>query len=751
MLIGVTKMKSHQQKGLTIFLWLFIIAALFMVAAFYFVNSTQEDVDKQNKQYLNELAVQNAYTIKSSVDIELDNIVSLANIISSQGDTFNVDDTMEILGIEANRGKFKRLGYISLDGVAITTDNGTFDASDREYYKKALLGESNVSDVMKDKIDDGYINVYAVPLYCQGKIEGVIFATNDTSIFSDVLNIRTFGGKGYSYIIQKDGTPVVFGSDNKDADNFDNLFDVMKRNGTDDQEIHEMSSDIEKNESGIIEYERDGDAQIGAYYELGINDWYVVSTVSKKVISESLDRLVYRTRVSTFIIVSLLLVLVGFILRQNRKNSHKLEMLAYEDPLTGGNNLNRFKSLAREAVKQNTDKLYMVRIDIDNFKLINDMYGYAEGDHILLEMNRLISEILASDDVYGRTDNDNFLCLIKRDNLQEVLDMGITFRTAFKTLLKEKGKRYIVNFTTGVYKLLPGEDDIEKMIDKATMAHRKAKLLPSERKFCVYNDEILKDAVNVKDIEDVMDRALEQKEFVVYLQPKYNIFNNKIVGAEALVRWKRDGKILQPAEFLPVFEKNGFVANIDMYVLEEVCKMQRKWLDEGIQPVPVSINQSKALVYGNDYIEKLSSIMSKYNMPSQLIELELLETIIHDNVEELKMIILRLAKQGFLICIDDFGSGYSSLNLLKDIGADVLKIDREFLSNAESNERAEVVLSHIINLAGELKMSTVVEGVETESQANLLKKLNCCYAQGFLYARPMPQEDYEHRLRNKEE
>lgn len=742
-------MKYKIHKWIVPAFGILVITIVFVIGAYYFVSSTQRDVDQQNKKYLSELAVQNAYTIKSSVDIELDSLASLANIIGSQ-QNFSVESAMKLLNAEYARGKFKRLGFIKPSGEAVTTDNESFNASDRAYFKSALQGEYSVSDVMSDRIGEGYINVYAVPIYCDGEVAGVIFATRDTSIFSDVLNIRSFHGEGYSYIIKKDGTPVVLGSHNKNMVDFGNLFDEMKKGGVNQLDIEKMETAVDNNHEGIIEYTRDGVTRVGAYCKLGINDWYVVSVVPRHVILESSDRLLFRSRVSAGVIILLLIMLVCFIVIQNQKSGRQLEELAYVDPLTGGNNLNRFKSLARQIVAQKTGDLYMVRIDIDNFKFINDMYGYAEGDEILLDMNNLISEILEGNDIYGRTGNDNFLCLIKRDSQQEILDMGIRFRTEFKSLLRERGKRYAVNFTTGVYQLSVEETDIEKMIDKTTMAHRKAKLLPKERKFFIYNDEIRKEAVNIKDIEDVMDQSLARKEFLVYLQPKYNIVTGEIVGAEALIRWRRDGNVIAPAEFLPIFEKNGFITNIDMYVLEEVCKMQREWLDRGIQPVPISINQSKALIYRADYIERLSSTMSKYNLPSRLIELELLETIIHENVKELEEIISRLMQQGFLICIDDFGSGYSSLNLLKDICADVLKIDREFLSNAECNERAQIVLEHIINLANGLHMSTVVEGVETEKQAELLRSLNCNYAQGYLYAKPMPKEEYEEKLISRE-
>ncbi|MFV0552467.1 MAG: EAL domain-containing protein [Anaerorhabdus sp.] len=223
--------------------------------------------------------------------------------------------------------------------------------------------------------------------------------------------------------------------------------------------------------------------------------------------------------------------------------------------------------------------------------------------------------------------------------------------------------------------------------------------------------------------------------------------SGKMEGAEALVRWFKNGKIMLPSEFIPVFEKNGFIVNVDLFVLDEVCRLQRQWLDEGINTLPISINQSKQLIYGNDYVKKLKSTVEKYNIPPRLIELELLETIIHDDIVRLTDTIRQLRDYGFLICIDDFGNGYSSLNLLKDIYADVLKVDRGFLSDAETNVRAGQVLKSIILLSKDLNMSLVVEGIETDKQLDLLKLLECHVVQGFLFDQPMEVSMYEKKLK----
>lgn len=458
---------------------------------------------------------------------------------------------------------------------------------------------------------------------------------------------------------------------------------------------------------------------------------------------------VFEDKMDITFIVIMLTGLCTVVIIQNHRSSEKLVRLAYVDSLTGGNNLNKFRLLVEKELARDWKNLYMVRIDIDNFKLINDMYGYEEGDRILLAMNHLISKLLSRKGIYGRVVNDNFLCLIVSDNDAAILELGRLFRLQFKESMAEWERHYTVNFTTGVYKITEADKDVDKIIDRATMAHRNAKTLPSDRKFAFYSDDMRNAALQVKDIEDAMYEALADKEFLPYYQPKYDLKTGQIEGAEALVRWFHDERMLPPAYFVPVLEKNGFIAKVDLYMFERVCSMQRCWLDMGLNPVPVSVNQSKPLVYTPDYTEQLIKIVQRYNVPPHLLELELLEGLIHENIEELKKIVDKLHEAGFLVCIDDFGSGYSSLNLLKDIEADVLKIDKAFLDNAEENERAEIILQNIVIMAEKLNMSVVVEGVETKKQSRLMEKIGCSVAQGHLFAKAMPEADYEQALRKR--
>ncbi len=726
------------------------LLALILVGM-YLINSTAADVDTQNREYLEEISTQKANVIKNMVQMELDKVETIANIIGGQQD-FSVESAIKILETESERSSFKRIAFVPLDGNAIATDGAVFNVLDREYYQRALAGAANVSDRLQDKVDGESIYVYAAPVYHDNTLKGVLIAVTDTKEFSDILSTSEFGGESFSYIIKESGAPVVYTTHKNSFVEFSNLFDEMRQNGVEEQKIQQMQSDMQQGKSGFIEYSRGNVQRVAAFSKIGVNDWYVVSVVPQAVIFENTDRLAQRNLLSVVLTVIILGALIVLIAVQNQRNRRNLERLAYVDPVTGGNNLNKFKLLAaQELERHGGEGFYMLRIDIDNFKLINDMYGYVEGDDVLLNMDQAIAKTVSQEDIYGRIVNDNFLWLIKNESDDEIVKKGTAFYEEFNRRISKTGKGYTVNFTVGVYKVPQGETDIDKIIDRTAMAHRKAKLMPKDIKFAFYNERIRDDAVRIKTIENEMRSALANGEFEVYLQPKYGLQSGEMEGAEALVRWVKDGRVISPGEFIPVFEKNGFVVSLDLFMMQEVCRLQRSWLDEGLKPVPVSVNQSKPLVYDKDYVQKLSAIIQRYDLPPKLIEIELLETLIHENIEGLVKIISALHERGILICIDDFGSGYSSLNMLKDLHADVLKIDRMFLAEIENSERGRFLMSNIISLAKGLNMSVVAEGVETREQAEFLRELKCDTAQGFLYAKPMPAEEFKDRLKKKSE
>lgn len=295
----------------------------------------------------------------------------------------------------------------------------------------------------------------------------------------------------------------------------------------------------------------------------------------------------------------------------------------------------------------------------------------------------------------------------------------------------------------GIYCIKDNELDIPLIIDRTRMACNalKGKYVSS---CMLFDNKLLEQMIKEKDIVSKMQLALENDEFNVYLQPKTEIYTCQMVGAEALVRWEdpKNG-IVSPGLFIPIFERNGFIIHLDLFVFETVCQTLAKWSSEGRNVCPISINFSLNTIIKSDLVTHLKKTIDHYGISPSLIEIEIIESTIFDNLELLRERMMILRSLGFTIAIDDFGSGYSSLNVLQHLPVDVLKLDREFLIRDPVVETGEIVIGSMVDLANKLKMKVVAEGVETESHIRFLRKVNCTTAQGYYFAKPMPIMEFE--------
>lgn len=261
----------------------------------------------------------------------------------------------------------------------------------------------------------------------------------------------------------------------------------------------------------------------------------------------------------------------------------------------------------------------------------------------------------------------------------------------------------------------------------------------------VYNKEMHQKEIEYNALKDDIVRGIEQKEFKAWLQPKYGKDGTTMVGAEALVRWYKYGTIIAPYVFIPVCEEQGYIQDIDELVLEDVCQLQRKWLDEGMPIVPISVNVSRAYLDKSDILERLLSIVKKYNIDTQYIQFEVTESSLVGNEEKLKKMLQKLHQQGFKVLLDDFGVGYSSIKTIADMDFDVLKIDKSFVDQI-GTEKGNNIMKFTVELSKQLNMQVVVEGIEEQKQFSFLSKLECDYYQGYYFSKPICANDFEKLL-----
>lgn len=412
---------------------------------------------------------------------------------------------------------------------------------------------------------------------------------------------------------------------------------------------------------------------------------------------------------------------------------------ATHDPLTGLYNKEFFYEKVRQRLdEQPEEQFILICSDIGNFKMVNDVFGTECGDRVLIRIARALHEMCKPDQIYGRIDNDGFALLMKKSDYGEEYFQNVPQSKVYV----EKDIEYPIRLYLGVYEIVQKDLPVSVMCDRAKMAI--ATIKGNYQKRLAYYDEKLRQSVlNEQEIMGELDDAIASGQFHIYLQAQVN-GQGESHGAEALVRWIHPKKgYLPPSAFIDILEKNGAIVRLDRYIWELTCQKLRKWTDEGREDMYLSVNISPKDFYFIDIYETFTSLVEQYGINPGRLHLEITETSVMTDVQQRIEIIERLQAYGFIVEMDDFGSGYSSLNMLKEIHVNVLKVDMVFLRKTTEMERSRKILRTIIALAQELGMETIVEGVETSEQLEFLKSISCDIFQGYYFAKPMEVSQFE--------
>ena len=476
---------------------------------------------------------------------------------------------------------------------------------------------------------------------------------------------------------------------------------------------------------------------------IGSTGWMVVSILGYNELVAVLMPLLIETLITMASMVAIVVLMIVIMSVYVSGEQNRIHELSFVDTLTDAPNEAAFKLQTKKNLKENPDTPYMLAcFDIANFRYINESYGHDKADMILKTMASAMLESLTLKEAFARIGADRFVALVLDDGREE--ECVAFVHKKLSDAAAELLMNYPIRIKAGIYYVTDIDEPIDDMMDKANLAR---KAISSESHGSLLRQEYqdsLSDATRKQEmIESCMDSALYNREFVPFLQPKWDMENNHICGAEALIRWRRsDGSLVPPGEFIPLFEKNGFIEKIDFFMLDSICAYLRRMIDENRDVYPVSINQSRYLMYNPEYLSKVQEILLKYRIPKGLVELELTETVFFHEKERMLEVMKRLKEFNMELSIDDFGSGYSSLNLLRDIPFDVLKIDRGFLDESSQSESGKWILRKIVEMAEGLKLKVICEGVETKEHVDMLLDIGCKYAQGFLYSRPIPLEEF---------
>ena len=426
----------------------------------------------------------------------------------------------------------------------------------------------------------------------------------------------------------------------------------------------------------------------------------------------------------------------------------KIRRILDFDGLTGLMTTKNFIRSVEKILKTAKSEEYsVISIDIEKFRYITDMLGNETADAIIVTLARNFKKEAPKNALVCRNENDNFLFLVKETFCPVVEDHVLAFLNVVEKMGNLLPLHYTLEFSVGVYVIMDTNEKVRVMIEKANTARILGMKSFNPRRVSFYDENMKITTKSEREIIFDMNRAFNENEFIAYYQPKFRFDNAQVIGAEALVRWNHKTKgILTPNVFVPLFERNGFIQKIDVHIFEEVCKFLDKW-NKSAPPgktapaITISCNLSRMQLHKPDIAKTYADIASKYQIAPSKIEIELTESLMMDNRERLLKAMNDIKKAGFSISVDDFGAGFSSLGLLKYIPANVIKLDRSFLG--AGSEREHIIIKSVITMAKELNLETVAEGVETKDQAELLKKMGCEIAQGYLYSKPIPEKEFE--------
>ncbi len=661
---------------------------------------------------------------------------------------------------ESNRhNSFIQMGYFTEDGdgIRVTVDreikkNVRMEDLEEELQAsigEAWQGESAVSRVYEDARTGEKVFSYAVPVYQGDEITGVLTAKDSIEAFEDILDDKTaMNGYGYVHMIGKEGKFLIRSKNKVVNRRVESIFDGNYITEAEKEKIREA---IDNDESVFSKFRYQGTAYQIYLNPIGLNGWYLFCVDTMQGVNAPIYQMINVTRAIFIGVLCLSVFLLIYGYQMLRKNHKQLIELAYYDSLTGAYNTVRFMQEMKDALS-GPEKYSVCVLNIHQFKFINEIFGRAQGDKLLCHISQVLKESVNPGEYFCRDTGDFFWMILKGQNEEAIRERLYEMMEKISRFSLSQHHNYQIMIYCGVA-VRRDDSSAEMMMTHAMFALQTAKGTDRNNVW-FYDVELHKQETLQNYIESHMHQALKDKEFRMFLQPKMDMRTGKLGGAEALVRWiPKDGTIIYPNQFIPLFESNGFCSSLDMYMVENVCRKIREWIDAGITPVPISVNQSKILFYEEDYVENLCAVLERYRIPGDLITLEILEGLAAGNIDELNEKIDQLKEKGFRISMDDFGSGYSSFNTLGKLHIDELKMDRVFLSaiTGKEDERQKIIMAQVVDLAKKLRISTVAEGVETKENETLIRTLGCGYGQGYYYSRPIDEDEFDRKYMEKGE
>ena len=692
------------------------------------------------KHTMEERMHEEANTYKEQIERQVDRNFQMLNTMASMISIYGLEqkeDFHQALVRADMENEFQTFGFYGIDGEGVLT-KPCYGNGLQEIAQEVLRGKKIVSNVISEENTEKKVFVFGVPVYRGEQVVGALMASDVVDAFSEWMEEESlFYGKGYVHLLDQKGNYLIHGSRMVVEEKVETIMASPYLNAREQAVVREAMQKMKKEEFSFVYRNIEYHALLTP---IESNGWYLLCINSLQNVNKNVYIVAHVAAIFFVLIVGLFIFTLVYGYRMMKTMNRNLKKMAYYDSLTEAYNMYHFKELAREAGNLS----YAIAVvNVRQFKFINEIFGKEQADHLLQYIARKLQEVVGEGEFFCRESADSFYVFL-RESEEEVLQARMNHALQQITdLKKDKNFHYHLIMNCGIAVSEP-DGSVEEVMTRALFALAKAKQA-NQQAIWLFDTTLHEQEQIDNFIESHAREALECEEFELYLQPKMNVQDDSLGGAEALVRWvNAEGTFLYPSSFIPLFETNGFCADLDMYMFEKVCQCLQKWIADGYQPVPISVNQSKLTFYEENYEQRLSELLEKYQIPASLITLEILEDLVIDDLSDMNARLERLKKKGFKISLDDFGTGYSSLNTFGKLKIDEVKLDRGFLLETEKEGcgSTRMIMEEVVRLAKKLSIATVIEGIETEEQAAFVKSIGCDQGQGYYYSKPISAEQF---------
>jgi len=779
-------MRNSVDKRLIITIVIIVIALIgVFAAAVYCTVDMRYAINNQIYSNLKDVAEQTDSAIEMRVNLYVDlmnNLRDELEELEEEKGSKAGEAEIEQFQTYADLNGLLRVAFCDVTGKSYGSDGASsgVDLSDREFFTRGMEGNFTITPRMKDRMNPAGndINIIAGPWYVTEesekyltkdvdykeitvvedgkevtkKIRGVFGITFYSERIVDLLHIEAFGGDGGSFATNENGIIMIDSRNAKEGETLTDylseehtLSDVLKDsvNGGKNDDI--VDKVVEELQSGTFSYGSsyiDGEEVL--YYQIPISfsslegdvEWNIFTIVSMDYVDERFNviNMDFYLLVGVFLTIFIISLIAVLVLASRHRAT--IEKIAYVDSVTGGDNYAMFIRRLRDLkVKCGT----FISMDMVEFNSVRVAVGAAGGDKILAAVNKRLTEFLGENEFVAHAGRDNFALFLSITDEELVKHRIREFSTSLLDLSQELSVPHL-RIRCGVYiSRYFTSENIDDCCNCAGQAREVAR--KQNRMYWLYSEEDNSKMLMECELAGFFPQAIENNEFEVWYQPKYDTMTGKIVGAEALVRWRKDGKLISPGKFIPLFESNGMIAKLDEYMFRNVCRRQKLRQANGKRVVPVSVNLSRATMYNENITEKYMGILNIYGVDVRHVQIEITESAVIGK-DDLTALLQKFRGMGEHILLDDFGTGYSSISMLGLKCFDTLKVDKSLVDNIGS-EDGETLVSSIIHMAHKLEMSVTAEGVESKEQYEQLRELECDAIQGFYFSKPLPTAEFE--------